>query len=117
MGLQKLLKVHCWMSKIQKWEKNRSMMLQQRNRALGMLEAEMAVTHVTRNIDDSHCTISRLRTKFNATGSLNKRAQRALGCSPEEKVKGHSGAIYREPQGHNLNTFGRGPCDDVIYYI
>jgi len=28
----------------------------------------------------------------------NKRAQfRALGRSPEEKVKGHSGAIYREP--------------------
>jgi len=28
---------------------------------------------------------------------LNKRAQRALGRSPEEKVKGHSGAIYRGP--------------------
>jgi len=28
---------------------------------------------------------------------LNKRAQRALGRSPEEKVKGHSGAIYRKP--------------------
>jgi len=27
----------------------------------------------------------------------NKRAQRALGGSPEEKVKGHSGAIYRGP--------------------
>jgi len=40
----------------------------------------------------------------------NKRAQRALGCSPEEKVKGNSGA-----QGHNLNNFGRGPFDDVIY--
>ena len=25
----------------------------------------------------------------------NKRAQRALGCSPGKKVKGHSGAIYR----------------------
>ena len=25
--------------------------------------------------------------------TLNKRAQRALGRSPEEKVKGHSGAI------------------------
>jgi len=47
----------------------------------------------------------------------NKRAQRALGRSPEEKVKGHSGAIYREPQGHNLNNFGRGPFDDVIYKI
>jgi len=28
----------------------------------------------------------------------NKRAQRALGRSPEEKVKGHSRAIYREPK-------------------
>ena len=35
--------------------------------------------------------------------------------SPEEKVKGHSGAIYTEPQGHNLNIFGRRPFDDVIY--
>jgi len=48
---------------------------------------------------------------------LNKRAQRALGRSPEEKVKGHSSAKNREPQGHNLNNFGRGPFDDVIYYI
>ena len=46
---------------------------------------------------------------------INKRAQRALGRSPEEKVKGHSGANNREPQGHNLNNFGRGPFDDVIY--
>jgi len=38
-----------------------------------MLEAGMAVTHVVRNIDVSHCTISRLRTKFNATGSLKNR--------------------------------------------
>ena len=38
----------------------------------------------------------------------NKRAQRALGRSPEEKVKGHSGSNNREPQGHNLNNFGRG---------
>jgi len=29
----------------------------------------------------------------------NKRAQRALGRSPEEKVKGHSGGNNREPQG------------------
>jgi len=27
----------------------------------------------------------------------NKRAQRAMGRSPEEKVKGHSRAIYRGP--------------------
>jgi len=39
------------------------------------------------------------------------------GRSPEEKVKGHSRANNREPQGHNLNNFGRGPFDDVIYYI
>ena len=45
----------------------------------------------------------------------NKRAQRALGRSPEEKVKGHSVANNREPQGHNLNNFGRGTFDDVIY--
>ena len=47
--------------------------------------------------------------------STDKRAQRALGRSPEEKVKGHSEANNREPQGHNLNNFGRGPFDDVIY--
>ena len=46
---------------------------------------------------------------------LDKRAQRALGRSPEEKVKGHSRAKNREPQGHNLNNFGRGPLDDAIY--
>ena len=45
----------------------------------------------------------------------DKRAQRALGRSPEEKVKGHSGFNNREPQGHNLNNFGRGHFDDVIY--
>jgi len=43
----------------------------------------------------------------------NKRAQRALGRSPEEK--GHRGANNRKPQGHNLNNFGKGPFDDVIY--
>ena len=49
------------------------MTLEQRNRALSMLEAGMAVTHVARNIGVSHCTISRLRTKFNATGLLKDR--------------------------------------------
>jgi len=29
--------------------------------------------------------------------SINKRAKRALGRSPEDKVKGYSGAIYRGP--------------------
>ena len=48
---------------------------------------------------------------------INKRAQRALGRSPEEKVKGHSVANNREPQGHNLNNFGSGPLDDAIYQI
>ena len=59
-------------------------------------------------------------TKFHETRKqeiLNKRAQRALGRSPEEKVKGHSVANNREPQGHNLNNFGRGPFDHVIYLI
>jgi len=48
---------------------------------------------------------------------FNKRAQRALGRSPEEKVKGHSGANNREPQGHNLNNFAMGCFNDVINYI
>ena len=52
---------------------------------------------------------------FRTVKYLNKRAQRTLGRSPEEKVKGHSGANNREPQWHNLNNFGRGPFDDVIY--
>jgi len=46
---------------------------------------------------------------------INKRAQRALGHSPEEKVKGHNVAIYRRPQWHNVNNFGRGPLNDAIY--
>jgi len=46
------------------------MTLEQRNRTLGMFEVGMAVTHDARNIDVSHCTISRLRTTFNTTGSV-----------------------------------------------
>jgi len=46
------------------------MTIEQRKRALGMLEVGMAVTHEARNIDVSHCTISRLRTTFNTTGSV-----------------------------------------------
>jgi len=38
-----------------------------------MLETGMAVAHVARNIGVSQCTISRLLTKFNATGSLKDR--------------------------------------------
>ena len=48
---------------------------------------------------------------------INKRAQRALGRSPEEKVKGNSGANNRESQGYNLNNFGKGPLYDAIYQI
>ena len=55
------------------------------------------------------------KSKTKSRRKYNKRAQRALGRSPEEKVKGHCGANNREPQGHNLNNFGRGPFDDVIY--
>jgi len=46
--------------------------------------------------------------------TVNKRAQMALGRSPEEKVKGQSRAIYIRPQGH---YFGRGPLDIGIYQI
>ena len=56
----------------------------------------------------------RYNTNNNKKRRKNKRAQRALGRSPEEKVKDNSGANNREPQGHNLNNFGRGPFDDVI---
>ena len=58
-----------------------------------------------------------IRAHIHKAPKVNKRAQRALGRSPEEKVKGHSGANNREPQGHNLNNFGRGPRDDAIYQI
>ena len=60
-------------------------------------------------------TLNACRCVKKNPNQYNKRAQRALGRSPEEKVKGHSGANNREPQGHNLNNFGRGPFDDVIY--
>jgi len=53
----------------------------------------------------------------NAHLEILKKWKQEVGRSPKEKVKGHSGAIYREPQGHNLNNFGRGPFDDVIYEI
>jgi len=54
-------------------------------------------------------------TDYISIKNKDNRAQRALGRSPEEKVKGHCGANNREPQGHNFNNFGRGPFDDVIY--
>jgi len=56
--------------------KNRSTML--KHRALSMLEAGMPTTHVARNIGVSHCTISRLETKFNATGLLKDRPRTGL---------------------------------------
>jgi len=40
---------------------------------------------------------TRMTKYFGQLYVWNKRAERALGRSPEEKVKGHSGAIYREP--------------------
>ena len=71
--------------------------------------------------DIQHCFINTFRHVCTCLPILspqrNKRAHRALGRSPEENVKGHSGVIYRRPQGHNLNNFGRGPLDDAIYQI
>jgi len=47
---------------------------------------------------DITCNKTQMHTDLNRNIILvNKRAQRALGHSPEEKVKGHSGAIYRGP--------------------
>jgi len=56
-----------------------------------------------------------LDKKLNTTATKqNKRAQRALGRSPEEKVKGHSGANNREPQGLLMMLYikyeSTGPC-------
>ena len=62
-----------------------------------------------------HFRYTQALANFNYINLQNKRAQRALGRSPEEKVKCHNGANNREPQGHSLNNFGRGPFDDVIY--
>ena len=50
---------------------------------------------------------------WNALNNNSKTKQE--GRSPEEKVNGHRGANNREPQGHNMNNYGRGPFDDVIY--
>ena len=75
-------------------------------------------SHVSIYVKNKLC-FAFLKEKINIADffiiNLNKRAQRALGRSPEEKVKGHRGFNNREPQGHNLNNFGRGPFDDVIY--
>ena len=44
---------------------------------------------------DTVCMHNLTPNDYCAETKINKRAQRALGRSPEEKVKGHSGAIYR----------------------
>jgi len=43
------------------------------------------------------CKNEHMEHKNLANKYKNKRAQRALDRSPEEKVKGHSGAIYKGP--------------------
>jgi len=56
-----------------------------------------------------------LNMPFFRKSHIKQEGPEGPGRSPEEKVKGHSGFNNREPQGHNLNNFGRGPFDDVIY--
>jgi len=41
--------------------------------------------------------LKQLSFRCSKNKKINKRAQRAMGRSPEEKVKGHSGANNREP--------------------
>lgn len=53
--------------------KNASMTLEQRNRALGMIEAGMTCAAVARRIGCSRSTISRLRSRLLDTGSLKDR--------------------------------------------
>jgi len=60
---------------------------------------------------------------------LNKRAQTALGRSPRKrsKVTGKAlGLVVSDKKifersiltpGANLNNFGRGPLDDVLYHL
>jgi len=86
----------------------------------------LSITHTDRARPVPNCLIKFDRVDRISSGNIvltdsvfstytNKRAQRALGRSPEEKVKGHSGANNREPQGHNLDNFGKGSFDDVLY--
>jgi len=65
LGLRSLSKVHCKMSKMGKTHG-----VEQGNHALGMREPGLALTDVARNIGVSHNTISRPRTRFNATVSF-----------------------------------------------
>ena len=57
--------------------RRRSLTLDQRNRVQGMLEAGMSVTAVARQIGVHHSTVSRLLSRWVATGSL--RDQRRSG--------------------------------------
>ena len=53
--------------------RRRSLTLDQRNRVQGMLEAEMFVTAVARQIGVHHSTVSRLWSRWEAIGSLRDR--------------------------------------------
>ena len=53
--------------------RRRSLTRDQRNRVQGMLEAEMYVTAVARQIGVHHSTVSRLWSRWGATGSLRDR--------------------------------------------
>ena len=50
--------------------KSRSLTLDQRHRVLGMLEGRMLVTAAARQIGVHHSTVSRLRSRYEAIGSL-----------------------------------------------
>ena len=50
--------------------RHRSLKLDQRYRVQGMLEAEMSVTAVARQIGVHHSTVSQLWSRWVATGSL-----------------------------------------------
>lgn len=53
--------------------RSRSLTLEQRNRVQGMLEAGMSVTAAARRIGVHHSTVSRLKSRLVATGSLRDR--------------------------------------------
>jgi len=52
---------------------------------------------IKKGIHVSFNCFKRLKLLSSSCPKINIRAQRALGRSPEEKVKGHSGAIYKGP--------------------
>ena len=55
--------------------KSRSLTLDQRPRVLGMLEGGMSVTAAARQIGVHHSTVSRLRSRYEAVGSLKDRCR------------------------------------------